>query len=392
MASSSQGNTEIISPIIYPKTFTGSESVRVVSFMMCAEDLLNTCYVMRKDNWSESILLYQRLIDQSKIQKVRSYLEKKGETFYNNIIVALPDSISFRSDDNNYKSVEEIIEFDKQYKLILPNEMNTICVIDGQHRIFAHYESGTQNDQEMRIAELRKERHLLVTGLIFPKDMSQEKRARIQSAIFLDINQNAKPVPPNILLQIRRIQNPIGDESLAQSVIECLNKDGVFKERLQISSLDSGKIKTASIVRFALRYLITINPPRGKKSLYSYWTGKKEDLLQKDECAIQEYVNFCTKIIKYYFAAIKKNRQEDWYDSESKLLSVISINGFIIALTRQLEINGVKDFSFYDKIFRGWSIKFSKKEFPYTSSQYRKFSTQILHDAFGFDGDTISRI
>lgn len=27
---------------------------------------------------------------------------------------------------------------------------------------------------------------------------------------------------------------------------------------------------------------------------------------------------------------------------------------------------------------------FSKEGFPYTSSQYRKFSSQILRDAFGF--------
>lgn len=62
--------------------------------------------------------------------------------------------------------------------------MNSICVIDGQHRIFAHYESGLASKQESIIAGLRKQLHLLVTGLIFPKNMSQEERARIQSEIF----------------------------------------------------------------------------------------------------------------------------------------------------------------------------------------------------------------
>ncbi|KXK65204.1 hypothetical protein HMPREF3293_01793 [Christensenella minuta] len=33
-------------------------------------------------------------------------------------------------------------------------------------------------------------------------------------------------------------------------------------------------------------------------------------------------------------------------------------------------------------MFKGWEMDFSKEFFPYTSSQYRKFSNQILKDAF----------
>ena len=86
--SSSRESAEITAPIIYPKSFTGlKNNVRIVSFMMSAEDLLNTCYVLRKDNWSDSIWLYQRLIEKSKIKGIRAFLETKGEAFYNNIIV-----------------------------------------------------------------------------------------------------------------------------------------------------------------------------------------------------------------------------------------------------------------------------------------------------------------
>ena len=75
LRSSSSDNTKIKAPIIYPREFTGlSNDVRLVSFMMSAEDLLNTCYVLRKDNWSESIWLYQRLIDKNKIKKIREFL------------------------------------------------------------------------------------------------------------------------------------------------------------------------------------------------------------------------------------------------------------------------------------------------------------------------------
>lgn len=388
--SSSSDTTQITAPIIYPRSFTGlTNEVRIVSFMMSAEDLLNTCYVLRKDNWSESIWLYQRLIEKSKIRSIRNFLENKGEAFYNNIIVALPDSVAFLDESGHYKSIDEIGELEGNCKLILPKEMNSICVIDGQHRIFAHYESGIASKQEDKISKLRKELHLLVTGLVFPKNMTAERRAQIQSEIFLEINSNAKLVSQNVLLQIKRINNPIADESIAQFVIEKLNKQGVFQNLLQISTLDGGKIKTASIVRFALRYSVTIKPTEGRQSLFTYWNGDKEALLSMNNDAIEEYVKFCDMTLRNYFGAIKKNLRKEWDDENSKLLSVISINGFIIALTRQLSINGVRNFEFYDQIFKGWNFDFSKEGFPYTSSQYRKFSTQILKEAFKISDDVI---
>ena len=388
--SSSSEDTKITAPIIYPKSFTGLKNgIRVVSFMMSAEDLLNTCYVLRKDNWTESIWLYQRLIEKEKIKSIRNFLESNGEAFYNNIIVALPDSVAFYDEANHYKTIEEIGELESNCQLVLPKEMNSICVIDGQHRIFAHYESGIQSKQERKIAVLREQLHLLVTGLVFPTGMSSEERARIQSKIFLEINSNAKPVPPNVLLQIKRISNPIADESIAQFVIEQLNKQGIFQNLLQISTLDNGKIKTASIVKFALKYLVTVAPTEGKESLFKYWDGDKEAFLSKNGDAIEEYVKFCTTTLRNYFGAIKKNLSKQWDDNDSKLLSVISINGFIIALTRQLRINGVRNFEFYDSIFSKWTFDFSKAGFQYTSSQYRKFSTQILLDAFGIPEEVV---
>lgn len=393
LVTSSSTSTQITAPIIYPQEFTGlKNNVRVVSFMMSAKDMLDTCYVLRKDNWEESIWLYQRLIEKNKIKNIRDFLEEKGEAFYNNIIVALPDNVAFIDMSGHYKTVEDISSLEQNCRLVLPKEINSVCVIDGQHRIFAHYESGTDSKQERRISELRKQLHLLVTGLVFPPQMSEGERARIQSEIFLDINSNAKIVPPNILLQIKRIMTPIADESLAQYVIEKLNREGVFYKLFQLSSLDSAPIKTASIVRFALRYLVTTTPAEGKTSLFEYWSGDKESLLNMNSVAIDAYVKFCTNILKSYFGAIKKNLITYWNDDTSKLLSVIAINGFIIALTRQLNINGVHDFDFYDQKFKNWNFDFSKDYFPYTSSQYRKFSSKILEEVFGLSTDLIETL
>ncbi|MEG0261380.1 MAG: DGQHR domain-containing protein [Oscillospiraceae bacterium] len=389
MVKSSSEDTKITAPIICPKEITGlKNNVRIVSFMMSAEDMLNNCYVLRKDNWEESIWLYQRLVEKGKIKKIREFLINKGEAFYNNIIVALPDNVTFVDGAGHRQPMEKIGGLEGNCQLVLPKEMNSICVIDGQHRIYAHYESGVDSKQEKRIADLRKQLHLLVTGLVFPSNMAEGERARMQSEIFLEINSNVKRVPQNVLLQIKRIKNPIASESIAQFVIEKLNKEGIFFKLFQVSSLDVASIKTASIVQFALRYLVTVIPADGKRSLFTYWTGDKEKLLEQDTTAIAEYVKFCADTLRTYFGAIKKNMRIYWDDETAKLLSVISINGFIIALTRQLNTNGVQDFDFYNEKFKDWNFDFSREGFPYTSSQYRKFSSRILEDVFKLPPDT----
>lgn len=383
------GKTTIKAPIIYPQEATGLRNgVRVVSFMMSAEKLLRTSYVLRKDSWEESMFLYQRLIEKDKVKSIRAFLAQKGEAFYNNIIVALPDNVTFEDDAGTPILVENIGDF-QHCKLVLPDEMNSTCIIDGQHRIFAHYEAPATEKYELQIAPLRRQLHLLVTGLIFPTEMKEPERKQIQSQIFLDINDNTKKVAPNVLTHIEMVKDPFSDIGLARRVIERLNKKRVFLNRFELSALDESKIKVASIIKFALRYLVTVTPAEGKTSLYAYWQGNKEAFQQKDEASLNDYIEFCANSIDLYFSAIRDAFKSSWNDPASKMLSVISINGFIIAFNRQLNKYGVSDYPFYSSCLRKLSIDFSKNGFPYTSSQYRKFSGRILAEAFDFTNEEL---
>ncbi len=336
--------TQFEAPIIYPKEMTGIKNgVRVVSFMMSAEALLSMSYVMRKDNWEESMWLYQRLIDFQKIKRIRYFIAEKGQSFYNNIIVALPDDVSFRSISGKSVSIKDIGNFES-CKLEIPDKMNSICVIDGQHRIYAHYEGDSKDKYEEKIKPLRKKLHLLVTGLIFPEEMTEADRIKMQSEIFLDINSNAKPVQPDVLLHIEMLKNPLSDVGLARRVIEKLNGMSSFLNMFEFSTLDNGKIKIASIIKFALRYLVTITPQEGKSSLYEYWSGDKIKLKNGDQEEYEKYIEYCASNLNLYFSALKKNYNDEWNPKENKLLSVISLNGFIIAYNRQLNQNGLKNF------------------------------------------------
>jgi len=384
---SDSGMSKFKAPIICPPEYIGSKSgVRVISFMMSAELLMKTCYVLRKDNWEESIYLYLRLIDKKKIKNIRQYLAAKGETFYNNIIVALPDNVSFIDRADKQISINDAVRFES-VKLVMPNEMNSICVIDGQHRIFAHYEGDKNDRNEPIIASLRGQLHLLVTGLIFPPEMLPAERIRLQSELFLDINSNATSVPPDVLLQIEMLKESLSDVGISRRIIDSLNRNGIFKGLFKTSSLDNAKIKIASIVKFALRYLVTLDPSEGKKSMLEFWQGNKDALLGGDETEYNSYISFCANALSQYFGAIRTNLKEQWNDPFSKLLSVISINGFIIAYNRLLSIHGVKDFDFYNASFKNWNYNFSKDGFHFTSSQYRKFSTEILEQVFKISED-----
>lgn len=391
--SGSEGSKTVIkAPIIYPEDTIGTKKgIRVISFMMSAEKLLHTSYVLRKDSWEESMFLYQRLIEKEKVKNVRAFLAKKGEAFFNNIIVALPDNVKFEDDSGNVGPIENIGDY-QHCKLILPNEMNSICVIDGQHRIYAHYEAPITEKYEVKIAPLRKQLHLLVTGLIFPKEMKDAERKQLQSEIFLDINDNTKKVAANVLTHIEMIKDPFSDIGLARRIVERLNKERTFLNKFELSSLDENKIKVASIIKFALRYLVAIMPSEGRESLFKYWDGDKEAFNKKDEEALNAYILFCAKKINMYFAAVKEVFKEEWNNPDSKLLSVIAINGFIIAYNRQLPKYGIREYKFYNDNLRKLKIDFSKEQFPYTSSQYRMFSNQILMQSFGFSQDELENI
>lgn len=385
----SGGETKKIgTTIIYPNDNTGfANGVRIVSFMMSAEMLLRNSYVLRKDNWEESIELYQRLIEKERIQGIRRYLATKQSTFINNIIVSLPPNVEFKNETNQTVDISTMSTF-TPLEMLLPDEINSICVIDGQHRIFAHYE-GT-DPLEARISKLRAKFHLLVTGLIFPSSMSNLEQRKFESELFLDINSNARPVPPDVLLFIETLKDPFSDLGVARRVLAQLNERSPFESRFQLSAMDEGKIKIASIIKFALRYLVDIVDDPAKPSLFAHW-GSAEDrklLLQdrvdkKSTERLDAYIDFVVGVLSQYFGALRESRLSDWNDGESKILSTTSLNGFVIALRRSLSSVGVLNFKGYKQRLSGLKTDFSKANFAFASSQYAMYSREILKDVFG---------
>ncbi len=386
---SSGSQDKISTTIICPPDSTGhTNGVRIVSFMLSADSLIRNSYVLRKDNWENSIELYQRLIERNRIQSIRRHLAKKKTTFYNNIIVTLPRNISFTDENNNAVELIDIQDYKKSHTLLIPNEFNSICVIDGQHRIFAHYEG--DDGLETTIAPLRRQFHLLVTGLIFPDDMDDLARRKYESEIFLDINSNARPVPPDVLLFIQTLQDPYSDLGISRRVLEKLNQRAPFHNLLQLSLMESSRIKIASIIKFALRNLVEItNDPERKDTFYFHWAMESgKNLLENPNTNnLDEYINYIVSLLSNYFGAVKSTYNNEWDDTDSNILSTTAINGYIMALRRSLQVDGPKNHGFYSQAISKNKFDFSKGSFAYTSSQYNKFSKEILIKCFKISED-----
>lgn len=375
----------IQSAIICPSSITGTyNKVRVVSFMMSADELMQTCCVLRRDDWNKNDYGYQRLIDKIKIKSIREFVLKNGEAFYNNVIVALPDNVSFTRDDGQNVDIDDIVDFKYRYTLHIPKAINSIFIIDGQHRIYAHYKDNT-NEEKMQ--KLRSGLHLLVSGLVFPRGMSDSERRRIQAKIFLDINKNAKAVDPSLLMHINSISEPIADYSIAKGVIDLLNDSGVFRGKFNLSGFGGQGIRIATIIRFVLSKLVSVNRD-DKGGLFFHWLNSENriysraDVHQCKSEAVEEYKKFCFSQINSYFTAVKKIYSEEW-NFKTKILSVTAINGFLIAYGKILAKKGVCDSDFFAKGLKKHRFNFAdKKNFPYTSSHYASFGEDIIRHCF----------
>ena len=92
---------------------------------------------------------------------------------------------------------------------------------------------------------------------------------------------------------------------------------------------------------------------------------------------------YCIKYLTDYFSAIRQIYIDEWFDSSSKLLSVITFNSFILALKKDLLLHGNKARDYYLEHFSKHKFDFSNENFLYTSSQYNKFSDEIIDKCFG---------
>lgn len=380
--SSSDSSSSHNVSIIYPNDVTGLKNgVGVVSFMMSPEKLIETSYVLRKDSWGDNIGLYQRLLTEKRIKKIRKFVIDKKKTFFNNIIVGLPDSTKIYNEDGKEINVSQLSKY-QNCKMSITQDFNTISIIDGQHRIYAYYENNISDTDEEEVAKLRNKLNLLVTGLLFPKEWNEWEKQKFQSEIFLQINRNSKNIEKDVIFHIESTMDPLSSSSIARMIIKKMNEKDPFKDKFELSLVKKSQIKVSSIIQFALSSLVSGN--KNSQGFFKYWNpehSEKPESLNTD--LLEEYVAYCSTQLQQYFNAIKDIYKTDWDNLKSYLLKITSINGFIIALNESLKLtDGPKDFKFYKELFSSKNFNFSKGKFPYSGSKYKQFAIEMILPLF----------
>lgn len=367
---------------------------KVLTFYIDAETLLHRSNVFRQNSWRDTAngASYQRIINATKIGKMREYLYNEKRVFVNNIIgsVSIDDlTLSFNDmildfDDNGSvknMSITDVIPV----KIKIKDKCNIIRLIDGQHRTYSYFEGDDKYEQVISVQ--RKKQNLLLTIVVFPKITTETARVQFEAQLFQEINSEQTNVSSNLTQEIACLLNPFSTTAIAKKVLQNLaRRNRTLVDRVMLNPLDgdSALLKTASIVSYGLSPLIKVGEGKDD-SIYAIWDNPDKALLKdaKDYKLLEQYIDFCVSIIDELLSAVKMNLNTVSWTVYSKknptgFLSVTSVNGLLNLLRLLIQNNLAMGRDYYKERLHDIEMHDIRK---YKSSQYRSMGVD-LYDAY----------
>lgn len=372
--------------LILPEAPSGfPDGYQLVSFRIDPATLLRQSYVLRKDGWLDNDCVYQRILITSKIMNMRKYLTETGRVFVNNIIVTLPDDVCLVAiNGNTLVSAIDASVVKYSVKIRIPQKAGNIGIIDGQHRVFSYHEG--DDAHEPIISQMRDKQHLLATGIIFPKDMTEDDRVRFEAKLFLEINDKQTRTKAALRQVISTIVSPFDEISIAKMIVNEIAKRDPMDNILEQHFFDRGKLKTTSIVSYGMRHVAKLS---GNDSFYHVWSNRdKKDLLKgKNMTLLGQYVKFCADEMNVFLKAFKKNIPTNMWTTDQKIsrvLTATTITGLIHCMRVLIENNKRGDLNYYDNCFKKLTgkIDFTPEKFTYKSSHWKDLGDKMYDSCF----------
>jgi DGQHR domain-containing protein len=363
---------------ILPESYSNyDKGYKIVSFYIDPQALLERSYVLRKDGWRDVSGLYQRLIANSKINSIRKYLIEHKRVFINNIIVTLPDTTKILNQLGNTVDPDKLKKTEP-VTIQIPEGMNSIGLIDGQHRVYSYHEGGYKDEI---VEKLRIRQNLLVTGIIYPENVTDIEKTRFESRLFLEINNNQANAKTDLKQAIGLMIQPFAVESMATFVLQKLNDKGYLQDKFERHSYDRGKVKTTSIVSFGLKPLIKV---KGDDCLFYVWTHvNKNDIKNEDPLILDQYTEFCHEEIDRWLGAVKSNldnlRWTTSHSNQDRVLTTTILNGLLICFRNVIKNKGLMTQQQYEEKLTGLN-SFNFKQ--YKSSQYSRMGLALYSKFF----------
>lgn len=208
------------------------------------------CFVISREE--EPIEGFQRELDQKRADEIADYIDNHGGSIPNAIILSAQDDSNFE-----YNSKTKGITFTPDKRAFL--------IIDGQHRVFGFIKAKT----ELRVP------------VIIYSGLSKIEETRL----FIDINSKQKGVPPELLLDIKKLaQIETTQEEFMREVFDLFNKeiDSILSNKLSPAKRVRNKI-SRPVFNTALKPLIKIFGAKEPYEIYeilnSYFIAFDEAVL-----------------------------------------------------------------------------------------------------------------
>jgi DNA sulfur modification protein DndB len=148
------------------------------SFMIEPKKMLKLGYVLHRNKANAKLMpTYQRIIKSNRLKNIREFVENDG-FFPNSLIVNIDNEkeLKFELSGLQLKGTKSRIGI-----LDLPQKFRSLFIIDGQHRLYGHTETAAEDKALLPVVAFL--------------NLSRTDQVRL----FMDINQNQKAVPRNLL-------------------------------------------------------------------------------------------------------------------------------------------------------------------------------------------------
>lgn len=205
------------------------------SFFSPAQTLLDVGYVARLEAAEGDA--YQRLLKGSRLKDIADYINKE-ETFKNSVVISLPKTATFV-----IRKRTATVEVGTLHLPIVPA---SVWIIDGQHRIYGYAKAKTR----------LLSRPLSVVA-VQTSDLLEQGR------IFVDINENQRPVDKNLVWDLYFKLSPHSSSGIVSRLVRDLAsaKSSPFHGRIYVPGLSPGrrgnyKIYMANVCDAIINYSI----------------------------------------------------------------------------------------------------------------------------------------
>lgn len=148
------------------------------SFSIEPEKLLKIGYVLHRSEANNDMLpTYQRIIKKSRLKSVQKFIDEENGYFPNSIIISIDSKRPLRFDKAKNPVDDSIADIGILY---LPKQYKSAYIIDGQHRLYGYSDSKYSKTNSIPVVAFEN------------LDKSE------QIKLFMEINENQKPVSKNL--------------------------------------------------------------------------------------------------------------------------------------------------------------------------------------------------